>query len=270
MIVNLDPGNDVLPYECAVDVMELISLEDAMEELGLGPNGGLVYCMEYLEKNLDWLEEKISAECAGKYVLFDCPGQVELFTHHHSMRNIAEKLSAWGWQVRTCCHPARWPAGASRADPCRPGAQVCCVHLVDSHHCSDDSKFLSTALVALSAMTMLEMPHVNVLSKMDLVQCMGRNPPPPPAPPSSNGRCPAPRLPDPRAGGGQAALRPLVLHPLRQPQQDPRDPRPRPRPHPLHVQHSLRPLPRVQNTPPTSPQGVFDLLGGPAARSPAR
>ena len=37
---------------------------------------------------------------AGKYVLFDCPGQVELFTHHHAIRNIAEKLSNWGWQVR--------------------------------------------------------------------------------------------------------------------------------------------------------------------------
>jgi len=59
------------------------------------------------------------------------------------------------------------------------------VHLVDSHHCSDDSKFLSTALVALSAMTMLEMPHVNVLSKIDRVQCMGRKPPPPPPPPAT-------------------------------------------------------------------------------------
>lgn len=28
------------------DVKELITLDDVMEELGLGPNGGLVYCME--------------------------------------------------------------------------------------------------------------------------------------------------------------------------------------------------------------------------------
>jgi hypothetical protein len=40
VIVNLDPGNDVLPFECAVDVMELIKLEDVMKEHGLGPNGG--------------------------------------------------------------------------------------------------------------------------------------------------------------------------------------------------------------------------------------
>ena len=29
------------------DIRELISLDDVMEELGLGPNGGLIYCMEY-------------------------------------------------------------------------------------------------------------------------------------------------------------------------------------------------------------------------------
>jgi hypothetical protein len=29
------------------DIRELISLDDVMEEIGLGPNGGLIYCMEY-------------------------------------------------------------------------------------------------------------------------------------------------------------------------------------------------------------------------------
>lgn len=33
----------------AADIRELISLDDVMEELGLGPNGGLMYCMEYPE-----------------------------------------------------------------------------------------------------------------------------------------------------------------------------------------------------------------------------
>jgi hypothetical protein len=30
-----------------VDIRDLISLDDVMEELGMGPNGGLIYCMEY-------------------------------------------------------------------------------------------------------------------------------------------------------------------------------------------------------------------------------
>lgn len=36
-----------LSYYLPADIRELISLDDVMEELGLGPNGGLIYCMEY-------------------------------------------------------------------------------------------------------------------------------------------------------------------------------------------------------------------------------
>ena len=39
-IVNLDPANDALPYDCAVDISELVSLEEVMDQLKLGPNGG--------------------------------------------------------------------------------------------------------------------------------------------------------------------------------------------------------------------------------------
>ncbi|XP_071925752.1 GPN-loop GTPase QQT1 isoform X2 [Coffea arabica] len=58
-VVNLDPANDALPYECAVNIEDLVKLEDVMAEHSLGPNGGLVYCMDYLEKNIDWLESKL-------------------------------------------------------------------------------------------------------------------------------------------------------------------------------------------------------------------
>ena len=34
-------------YCMLTDIRELVSLDDVMEELGLGPNGGLLYCMEY-------------------------------------------------------------------------------------------------------------------------------------------------------------------------------------------------------------------------------
>jgi hypothetical protein len=38
-IINLDPANDNPPYEAAVDLADLVSLEVVMEEKGLGPNG---------------------------------------------------------------------------------------------------------------------------------------------------------------------------------------------------------------------------------------
>ncbi len=44
------------------------------KEMHLGPNGALVFCMEYLAENLEWLEEQLG-EGEDDYILFDCPGQ---------------------------------------------------------------------------------------------------------------------------------------------------------------------------------------------------
>ena len=41
VVVNLDPANDNLPYDCAVDIGTLVSLQKIMEEFDLGPNGGM-------------------------------------------------------------------------------------------------------------------------------------------------------------------------------------------------------------------------------------
>lgn len=48
-IVNLDPAAEHFDYQPMVDIRELIHLDDAMEdeELHYGPNGGLVFCIEY-------------------------------------------------------------------------------------------------------------------------------------------------------------------------------------------------------------------------------
>jgi len=44
-----------------------------------------------------------------------------------------------------------------------------CVHLIDSFHTSDSARFVSAMLLSLSAMLMMALPHVNVLSKIDLL-----------------------------------------------------------------------------------------------------
>jgi hypothetical protein len=44
--VNLDPAAQPGEYEATIDIKELIGLDDVMDELGYGPNGGLVYCFE--------------------------------------------------------------------------------------------------------------------------------------------------------------------------------------------------------------------------------
>ncbi|NXJ70930.1 GPN2 GTPase, partial [Rostratula benghalensis] len=147
-VVNLDPANEAVPYPCAVDIAQLISLPDVMENLKLGPNGGLLYCMEYLEANFDWLQEKLAA-FRGHYYLFDCPGQVELYTHHRALKNVFAQLAKWNFRLAA-------------------------VHLVDSHYCTDPGKFISVLCTSLSTMLHVELPHVNILSKMDLIEQYGK------------------------------------------------------------------------------------------------
>ena len=44
------------------------------------------------------------------YVLFDCPGQVELFTHHESLRNIFFRIQKFGYRVRLSLSIVNSPA----------------------------------------------------------------------------------------------------------------------------------------------------------------
>ena len=57
-----------------IDIRDLIGIDDAVEELKLGPNGGLVFCIEYLSQNTEWLLEELSQFDEDGYFIFDCPG----------------------------------------------------------------------------------------------------------------------------------------------------------------------------------------------------
>lgn len=48
------------------------------------------------------------------------------------------------------------------------------MNLVDSHYCSDPSKFIAVMLTSATLMLQLEMPAVNVLSKVDLIEEYGQ------------------------------------------------------------------------------------------------
>ncbi|KAL0488406.1 GPN-loop GTPase [Acrasis kona] len=149
-VVNLDPANENTFDGVQIDVRDLCDLNVVMEELNLGPNGGLLYCMEYLVQNKNWLHDRIKEIGDDVYLLFDCPGQIELFTHHETLKDLCDTISnEWNYRMAA-------------------------VHLIDAHHCSDPSKFMSALMVSLSTMIRLELPHVNILSKIDLVEQYGK------------------------------------------------------------------------------------------------
>jgi GTPase SAR1 family protein len=142
-VANLDPAAEHFAYEPAFDVRELVNLDQVMEEFGYGPNGGLVYCMEFLYQNSDWLHEELDAFGDDEYVLLDCPGQIELYSHLPIMHNLARLLTMWGYRV-------------------------CSVYLLDALFVLEPHKFISGCMLSLSCMMQLELPHINVVTKCDL------------------------------------------------------------------------------------------------------
>ncbi|CRG96726.1 XPA binding protein 1, putative [Plasmodium gallinaceum] len=144
LIVNLDPfiENDI--YKGDINISELVDINKVFSDLELGPNGTLIYCMEYLLANFDWLEEKLK-EHKDCYLIIDTPGQVELYTHNDALKNIVHKLS-------------------------KLNCRLASVHIVDSTLCSDNYKYISSLLLSLCSQIHLELPHVNVFSKIDLLK----------------------------------------------------------------------------------------------------
>ena len=165
--INLDPANDIIsspnldqPDETdilpMIDVTELVDLTDIMESTGLGPNGGLIQCMEIIYENREWLKEKlfeVNSQNENYYFLIDIPGQIELSTNNHGcLKKIINFLT----------------------DSKTFDLRLTAVHLIDSINCIEPAKFLSSVMVSLTSMIHCELPHVNVLSKLDLAKALGR------------------------------------------------------------------------------------------------
>jgi len=150
-VVNCDPAAEHFNYEVAVDVRDLIQLEDVMEDedLKLGPNGGLIFCMEYIVKNMETLIDSLDPQ-ENDYFIFDFPGQIELYTHLPVMRKFVDSLTSHDFRV-------------------------CGVFLVDAQFLGDPSKFISGVLSSLSCMVNLEIAHISIMSKLDMLPQSSKN-----------------------------------------------------------------------------------------------
>jgi GTPase SAR1 family protein len=147
VFINLDPANDSVPYQADLDIRSICSMEDIMEKEVLGPNGALIRSLELLEEEFDdWFVKRFctAEESSDAYFVFDCPGQVELFTTHSTLRNIIEKLTR------------------------RYDFRLVTIQLIDITLCLDASKWLAGQLLCLRSMLLIEAPHINVLTKIDL------------------------------------------------------------------------------------------------------
>lgn len=104
-------------------------------------------CRHLLE-SLDFLSEAIDPLSEEYLIIIDMPGQIELYTHIPVVPKLVQHLTRGG----------------------ALNVNLCAAYLLESTYVIDRAKFFAGTLSAMSAMLMLELPHVNILSKMDLVK----------------------------------------------------------------------------------------------------
>ncbi len=93
---------------------------------------------------MNWLEERINEFGDNNYFLIDCPGQLELYSHYDLMKQIIKGLK-------------------------RNGMNILSVFCLDSTFLTEQGKFVSGCTLSLATMIQLELPHITVLTKADLI-----------------------------------------------------------------------------------------------------
>ena len=140
--VNLDPGIEDAPYVPDVDIREWIKLKDIMEEYGVGPNGAQIIAADMLAMNTGEMKEIIDS-FETDYVIFDTPGQMELFTLRQSGKVLVDSF------------------GAERS---------IIGYLYDPVISKTSSGFITLMLQAASVQVRFNVPFMGILTKSDLLK----------------------------------------------------------------------------------------------------
>jgi hypothetical protein len=140
-ILNLDPGVDNLPYTCDVDVRDYVDYVSIMQQYELGPNGAMIMANDLIASKIDDIKNEVD-RINPDYLIVDTPGQIELFAYRSSGRFVVENLSA---------------------------EEKINIFIFDGALITTPVNFVSIALLATSIRLRLNLPAINVLTKMDLI-----------------------------------------------------------------------------------------------------
>jgi GTPase SAR1 family protein len=140
-LFNLDPAAQIGEYNFSIH--EKWDLDYIMRKYKLGPNGGMIKALELCSSDPNWINDQISG-FNNETIIIDCPGQVELYIHDNSIERVMNVFKQNSYSVIT-------------------------LYLVDSTFIQDDCKFKCAMLNSLSAMFMFTTPHLNIATKMDLL-----------------------------------------------------------------------------------------------------
>ena len=140
--LNLDPGVENLPYTCDVDVRDYVDLVSIMRQYDLGPNGAMIMASDLIASKIDDLQRDVD-NVNPDYLIVDTPGQIELFAYRTSGPFFVQNFTV---------------------------EQKAGIFLHDGSLVTTPTNFVSMALLASSIKLRLNLPFINVLTKIDLIE----------------------------------------------------------------------------------------------------
>lgn len=141
-MLNLDPGVENLPYTCDVDVRDYVDIVSIMRQYDLGPNGAIIMATDLIASKIDQIQYDVD-NVNPDYLIVDTPGQIELFAYRSSGPFFVQNFVS---------------------------EQKVALFLHDGVLVTTPTNFVSIALLATSIKLRLNLSHINVLTKTDLIE----------------------------------------------------------------------------------------------------
>ena len=141
-VLNLDPGVENLPYSCDVDVRDYVDMVSIMRQYDLGPNGAMIMASDLIASKIDDLQRDVD-NVNPDYLIIDTPGQIELFAYRSSGPFFVHNFNV---------------------------EQKAAIFLHDGSLVTTPTNFVSMALLASSIRLRLNLPLIDALTKIDLIE----------------------------------------------------------------------------------------------------
>jgi len=143
-VVNLDPACHEVPYPANVDIRDTVNYKEVMKQYKLGPNGGIITSLNLFATKFDQVLNLVERRSdTVDHVIFDTPGQIEVFTWSASGNIITEALAA------------QFPTVV--------------VYVLDAVRSKDPVTFMSNMLYACSILYKTKLPFIVAMNKTDVI-----------------------------------------------------------------------------------------------------
>lgn len=140
--INLDPATLNVKMHVDEDIRSKVNYKLTMEEYNLGPNGGIITCLNLYMLNISSIIKSITSD----NLIIDTPGQIEAFTWSSPGQVLIDTLKENNYKIFL-------------------------IYTIDTYYSSSSGVFMSNMIYASSLMSKFQVKTIALFNKIDLSEC---------------------------------------------------------------------------------------------------